>query len=261
MNHQPKKKYGQNFLRDKNLLQKIVRESNITNKDVIEVGPGQGALTAYLAESAKSVIAYEIDRSLEPILKQFVDKYANLQIRYEDFLDANISNDKEYHVVANVPYYITTPILFRILETKNIRTASLMIQKEVCERLLAKPGNKEYNALSIMVQLEAKVYKMMDVKRQLFYPIPNVDSAVIRIEKFEHPILEEESMQRLRHMVKEAFRQKRKTLVNNWHEAFGIDKKQLIDFLIQNGVDPYVRAESLDIQTFIKLAEEWPYDR
>ncbi len=261
MNHQPKKKFGQNFIRDKNLLQKIVRESHIKDQHVIEVGPGQGALTQFLVLEAKTVTAYEIDVSLKPMLDHLVLKHDNLTIFYEDFLDADLDSDEAYHVVANVPYYITTPILFKLLESKSVRSASLMIQKEVCDRLLAKPGTKEYNALSVILQLEAKAYKMMDVKRQLFYPVPNVDSAVIRIEKFEKPILSEGNMGHLRKMVKAAFKQKRKTIVNNWHDAYGIEKKDLINYLIEQQIDPYIRAEMLDIAAFIKLAEAWPYDR
>ncbi|MFA6377431.1 MAG: 16S rRNA (adenine(1518)-N(6)/adenine(1519)-N(6))-dimethyltransferase RsmA [Acholeplasmataceae bacterium] len=260
MNHQPKKKFGQNFLRDKNLLLKIVRESYIEHKNVIEIGPGQGALTSFLAEKASFVKAYEIDETLKPLLSELEIKYPNLSVIYQDFLEVEINDDQEYHVVANIPYNITSPILFKILETSQIRTASIMIQKEVADRLLAKPGTKDYNALSILLQIEAKAYKMVDVKRQMFYPVPNVDSAVIRIEKFNNPIISSELMPFLRKMVKEAFRQKRKTLVNNWHEAYKIEKKVLIDFLIEQGVDPYVRAESLSIDTFLKLREAWPYD-
>ena len=196
MNHQAKKKFGQNFLRDKNLLMKIVRDSNIENKHVIEVGPGQGALTTFLALAATDVTAYEIDTSLKPILDDIERQHQNLTVIYQDFLETDLTQSKDdLHVVANVPYYITTPILFKILETPSIRTASLMIQKEVCDRLLASPDSKQYNALSIILQYYAKVHKMMDVKRQMFYPIPNVDSAVIRIEKREIPLIEPEKEQ------------------------------------------------------------------
>lgn len=159
MNHQPKKKFGQNFLRDKNLLLKIVRESYIEHKNVIEIGPGQGALTSFLAEKASFVKAYEIDETLKPLLSELEIKYPNLSVIYQDFLEVEINDDQEYHVVANIPYNITSPILFKILETSQIRTASIMIQKEVADRLLAKPGTKDYNALSILLQIEAKAIK------------------------------------------------------------------------------------------------------
>jgi len=258
VNHQAKKRFGQNFLRDKNLLIKIVKDSNIINKHVIEVGPGQGALTTFLALSAQDVVAYEIDVSLKPILDKIEKEHTNLKVVYEDFLEADLSvYHDDMHVVANVPYYITTPILFKILETPSIKTASLMIQKEVCDRLLATPDSKQYNALSIILQYHAHVHKMMDVKRHMFYPVPNVDSAVIRIEKRDVPLIEPEKEKIFIHLVKEAFRQKRKTLVNNWHEAFNKPKINLETFLISQGFVANIRAEALTKEDFIRLARMW----
>ncbi len=261
MNHQAKKKFGQNFLRDKNLLMKIVRDSNIENKHVIEVGPGQGALTTFLALSALDVVAYEIDTALKPILDEIEEKHPNLKVIYEDFLKVNLLNEvQDFHVVANVPYYITTPILFKILETPAIKTASLMIQKEVCDRLLATPDSKQYNALSIILQYYAEAHKMIDVKRQMFYPIPNVDSAVIRIEKRDVPLVDKEKEGLFIYLVKEAFRQKRKTLVNNWYEAFKKPKVEIEQFLIDNGFKSNVRAEALTKEDFIRLTKVWGND-
>lgn len=258
MNHQAKKRFGQNFLRDKNLLMKIVKDSNIINKHVIEVGPGQGALTTFLALSAQDVVAYEIDVSLKPILDKIEKEHTNLKVVYEDFLEADLSVFlDDMHVVANVPYYITTPILFKILETPSIKTASLMIQKEVCDRLLATPDSKQYNALSIILQYHAHVHKMMDVKRHMFYPVPNVDSAVIRIEKRDVPLIEPDKEKIFIQLVKEAFRQKRKTLVNNWHEAFNRSKIDLETFLIREGFVANIRAEALTKEDFIRLARMW----
>lgn len=259
MTHQPKKKFGQNFLRDKNLLQKIVRFSHIEQKNVIEIGPGQGALTQFLALHAKQVIAYEIDKELHVFLDRYETKYEHVSVRYEDFMTAELPTD-EYHVVANVPYYITTPILFRILEADQIKTASIMIQKEVCDRLLAKPHTKAYNALSILVQYYAKASLMMNVNRKLFYPIPNVDSAVIRIEKYEKRALNKTKEQQFFNIVKASFKQKRKTLVNNLHQSFNIPKTDLILFLTSLGLDERIRAEQIDLETFIMMAKEWPYD-
>jgi 16S rRNA (adenine1518-N6/adenine1519-N6)-dimethyltransferase len=262
MNHQAKKKFGQNFLRDKNLLLKIVRESHIENKHVIEVGPGQGALTSYLAEKAEDVVAFEIDASLSPILDVLEQTHDNLKIVYQDFLNTDLSiYPYDLHVVANVPYYITTPILFKLLESKNVKTASLMIQKEVCDRLLATPSSKDYNALSVILQFQTKAYKMMDVKRHLFYPVPNVDSAVIRIEKLEKKMIDETKESLFIAFVKGAFKQKRKTLVNNLNSAFDVPKNEIEVFLIKQGIDIRTRAEALSLDTFIKLVKEWPYDR
>ena len=261
MNHQAKKKYGQNFLRDKNLLMKMVRLSEIEHKHVLEVGPGQGALTSFLAEQALDVVCYEIDQSLKPILDPLELKYPNLTIIYEDFMEADLSHlPSELHVVANVPYYITTPILFKILETDSIQSASLMIQKEVLDRLLAKPGSPSYNALSIVLQFHAEASKMMDVKRHMFYPVPNVDSAVIRLVKRKNRLIEVEYESLFLKLVKEAFRQKRKTLVNNWFEAFGVPKTTLESFLIEQGYRPDVRAEQLSMDDFICMVKVWSYD-
>lgn len=261
MNHQAKKKYGQNFLRDKNLLMKIVRESHIENKHVIEVGPGQGALTSYLATQALDVIAYEIDTTLSPILSELEHKHPNLKVVYGDFLEADLSiYPYDLHVVANVPYYITTPILFKLLETKSIQTASLMIQKEVCDRLLATPDSKDYNALSVILQYQAHAFKMLDVKRHMFYPVPNVDSAVIRIEKREKRLIEEDKESFFIKFVKGAFKQKRKTMVNNLFETFGIAKIELETYLQKHDISIQTRAEALSLDQFINLAKEWPYD-
>lgn len=261
MNHQAKKKFGQNFLRDKNLLLKIVNESKIEGKIVIEVGPGQGALTSFLASKAERVIAYEIDETLRPILDQLSNQHQNLEIIYQDFLEIDLSpyND-DLHVVANVPYYITTPILFKLLSTKQIKTASLMIQKEVCDRLLAKPNQKQYNALSIILQYFTKASKMIDVKRHMFFPVPNVDSTVIRIEKKDDLPLNETHEKVFLKLVKEGFRQKRKTLVNNWHQSFNIPKNEIEIYLEKQGFNRQVRAESLSITDFIKLTEGWYFD-
>ena len=258
MNHQAKKKFGQNFLRDKNLLLKIVRESHIDQKNVIEVGPGQGALTSFLAEKAHHVIAYEIDTSLSPILDQLEQTYSNLKIIYQDFLQVNLDDLKEdYHVVANVPYYITTPILFKLLETKSIKTASLMIQKEVCDRLLAEPNSKAYNALSVILKYHANASKMMDVKRHLFFPVPNVDSAVIRIEKRDNPLLDQKDEEKFIHLVKSSFKQKRKTLINNLYEAYQISKDDIEKFLVKASINPQARAETLSLDQFMHLSKVW----
>lgn len=261
MNHQAKKKFGQNFLRDKNLLMKIVRNSHIDNKTVIEVGPGQGALTSYLASQAKEVFAFEIDTSLRPILNAIEENHDNLKIIYGDFLEADLKDyGNDLHVVANVPYYITTPILFKLLETESIKTASLMIQKEVCERLLATPDSKDYNALSVILQYQAHAYKMMDVKRHMFYPVPNVDSAVIRIEKRDKKLIEPDKEELFIRFVKGAFKQKRKTMINNLHETFQVPKTDLMSFLIEHKIDEKTRAEALTMEQFIYLVREWPYD-
>ena len=142
-----KKKFGQNFLTDKNLLQKIVNSANIDGLDVIEIGPGQGALTNYLVLQAKTVTAYEVDNDLKDFLYNLASKHDNLTVNFMDILEVDLPNDKEYHVVANIPYNITSPIIFKLLESDNIKSATLMVQKEVCDRITARPGSKIYGAL------------------------------------------------------------------------------------------------------------------
>ena len=258
MSHQAKKRFGQNFLKDKNLLMKIVKESNILNKNVIEVGPGQGALTTFLALTAKKVICYEIDLDLKPILSSLEAKFENLEVYYEDFLNTDLTKlEGEWHVVANVPYYITTPILFKILETKQIKSASLMVQKEVIDRLIALPNTKQYNALSIILKYHAEVHKMMDVKRHMFQPIPNVDSAVIRVIKRDEPLLDQSLEKLFLKIVKESFKQKRKTILNNLSQGFEIKKDQLIEFLQKNQINPSIRAEGLSLEDFLTLTKVW----
>jgi 16S rRNA (adenine1518-N6/adenine1519-N6)-dimethyltransferase len=252
MKHQAKKRFGQNFLRDKNLLKKIVESADIEQKNVIEVGPGQGALTGFLALKAKSVVAYEIDFSLQSILQGIEKSHPNLTVIFDDFMKVDLSTlTSQHHVVANVPYYITTPILFKILEEPKISTATMMIQKEVCDRLLAKPKDSAYNALSIIIESMTEAYKVMDVKRHLFFPIPNVDSAVIRLVKREVKLLDDKGI----HLVKAAFTQKRKTLTNNWHQAFDIPKTEIEKMLVDNGYNKDIRAEHLSLEDFIKLRE------
>jgi len=260
VNHQAKKKFGQNFLSDKNLLKKIVSEAKIEDKNVIEVGPGLGALTVFLAQKAKSVIAYEIDLSLKPMLDSIEKEYSHLQIIYKDFMEVQLeSGENEYHVVANVPYYITTPILFKILECDNIRSATLMIQKEVIDRLLAKPHTKAYNALSVLIQHQTDAHKVMDVKRHMFSPIPNVDSAVIHMVKKEKTMSYEKEIAFI-NWVKEAFRQKRKTLTNNLHQAYNIPKTKIEEMLRSLGFREDIRAEAISIPDFIKIFEVFSHD-
>jgi 16S rRNA (adenine1518-N6/adenine1519-N6)-dimethyltransferase len=252
-----KKKFGQNFLRDKNLLEKIVKSAQIEHKDVIEIGPGQGALTSFLASYAQNVLAYEVDLSLKPFLKEIEQKHQNLTIRYEDFLQAKLNLTKDTHVVANIPYYLTSPILFKILETDQIKTATIMIQKEVCERLLSKKGSKTYNALSVMMQYYAVSNKVMDVKKTLFYPVPKVDSAVIRIVKRNQPLLPKDLEETFIQFLKCAFKQKRKTLVNNLYECSQRDKNQIIEMIRKHNFQESIRAEKLALDEFLSLFNDW----
>jgi len=258
MDHQMKKRFGQNFLRDPNLLAKIVRMADVSGKNVIEVGPGMGTLTQALCQVASKVRAYEIDKTLKRYLEELKGTHANLEIVWTDFLDVDLENLEEtWDVVANVPYYITTPILFKILEAERVGSATLMVQKEVASRLLSDPGQKTYNALSVILQNRADVMKVMDVSRKMFHPVPNVDSSVVRIVKHEDHDPKGRAL--FETFVKHAFTQKRKTLVNNLHEGYGVPKSEITDFLVTNDLDPLVRAERLSVPTFRTLSSEWPW--
>lgn len=261
MNHQTKKHFGQNFLKDTNLLKKIVREADIKNKNVLEIGPGQGGLTKELVLVAKDVVAYEIDLSLKKFLDSLENECDNLSIIYQDFLKSELKLNEETHLVANVPYYITTPILFTFLETKNLKSATMMIQKEVAERLIAEPSTKAYNALSVLVQYYTTVKKVMDVDRRLFYPVPKVDSIVVRlIKRIEREIPSNDEPLFIE-FIKAAFKQKRKTLINNLFEFEKISKDKIKDQLKRAGLNEKVRAEALALQHWIALFEVWKNDR
>ncbi len=257
MQHQAKKKFGQNFLTDRNLLEKIVRLSNIKNQHVIEIGPGRGALTEFLARDAKDVVAYEIDTTLKPILNKIKAANDNLTIIYEDFMKIDLDIKEETHIVANVPYYITTPIIFKFLETTNLKSATIMIQKEVAERINAKPNQKQYNNLSVLIQYFAEVEKLMDVKRHMFNPAPNVDSIVIKITKRDQRMLEAKDEEQFIKLIRLAFTQKRKTLVNNLSLYPEVTKSDVIEFLKSLGFDERIRAEQLSIEDFVRLSKEW----
>ncbi len=257
MQHQAKKKFGQNFLKDKNLLEKIVRLSKIKDCHVIEIGPGQGALTTFLARDAKDVVCYEIDKSLKRFLNPIEIQNDNLDIIYEDFMQVDLDLKEEAHIVANVPYYITTPIIFKFLETNYLKSATMMIQKEVADRLNAKPNTKQYNNLSVLIQYYTHISKLMDVKRHMFTPVPNVDSIVIQMTKKDRLPLTKDEEEAFVNFVKLAFTQKRKTLVNNLSLDETKDKQDIIKYLEDHGYDPRVRAEQLTIDDFIKLSKGW----
>lgn len=256
-NHIMKKKFGQNFLTDKNLLKKIVDSADIKEKNVIEIGPGQGALTQFLVLDAKKVIAYEIDLDLKTYLESLEANHNNLTIKFEDILKVDIPKDEEYHVVANIPYNITSPIIFKILDTKNIKSATLMVQKEVCDRITANPNNKNYNGLSVIIQYYMDVFKIMNVSKKLFRPVPKVDSAVFKMVR-KQPILNENEEKLFIEIVKASFHQKRKTLLNNLSFAFDISKDTINELLLNLNINSSLRAENISVEQFIKITKNWP---
>ena len=251
-----KKKFGQNFIVDKNIIESIISKSNI-DKDtlVIEIGPGAGSLTSELGKVAGQVIAYEIDKEVKPILEKNIEE--NTEIIYEDFLKRNVKEDlKKYnyskiYVVANLPYYITTPIIVKLIEDKlNIDKIVVMVQKEVGDRFKAKPNSKDYNSLSIFLNYYYTVEKLLDVSRNVFIPKPNVDSIVVSFTKKENKI-KVDNEQIFFKLVRDSFKQKRKTLRNNLK---GYDLEKVEEVLNKHNLNLTVRAEALPIEIFAEIA-------
>ena len=255
LDHNFKKKYGQNWLHDKNVLTKIINTINITKDDlVIEIGPGTGNLTKYLTEEAGYVIAYEIDKSLEKALD--VIAQPNLEVIFDDFLKRDIISDikgeyKNVYVIANLPYYITTPIITKLIET-NVPVAKmcLMMQKEVGDRLLAKPGTREYNSLTVYLNYYFNISKVMDVSKHSFIPKPNVDSSVILLEK-KDDLLELNNPDLFFKLVRDAFQFKRKNIKNNL-KGYNLDRIERV--LSNHGLDLTVRAEAVSLEMFVEMA-------
>ena len=250
-----KKKFGQNFIVDKNIIHSIISKSNI-DKDtlVIEIGAGGGSLTTELDKVSGHVIAYEIDKTLKPILEKH--NLNNTTIIYEDFLKRNVKEDlknfsyKKTYVVANLPYYITTPIIIKLIEDKlNIDKIVVMVQKEVGDRFKAVPNTKEYNSLSIFLNYYYTVEKLLDVSKNVFIPKPNVDSIVVSFTKKENKVKvdDEEIFFKL---VRDSFKQKRKTLRNNLK---GYDLEKVEEVLKRHNLDLTVRAEALPIEIFAEI--------
>ncbi len=253
-----KKKFGQNFIIDENIIDAIVSKSAI-DKDtlVIEVGPGAGSLTYKLCSKAAFVLCYEIDKELKNVLEENLNSCENYEIVYEDFLKANVKSKlKEYpyskiYVVANLPYYITTPIIIKIIEEQiPVQKMILMVQKEVGNRFRAHPGTKEYNSLTIFLNYYFSVKKVLDVNRNVFLPKPNVDSIVVSFTRKElsNKVHNESLFFKL---IRDSFRQKRKTLRNNLKEY---DLKKIESILNEKGYDLSLRAENLPMEVFIDIA-------
>ncbi|MFI3252369.1 MAG: 16S rRNA (adenine(1518)-N(6)/adenine(1519)-N(6))-dimethyltransferase RsmA [bacterium] len=259
-----KKKFGQNFLIDQNILEGIVNASSIT-KDVavIEIGPGIGALTEHLCHNAGKVLAYEIDNNLIPILKNNLDEYDNITVLNKDFLEADVVADikeylsdyKEVYLVANLPYYITTPIIMHLLENvKEVTKYTMMMQLEVADRICSNKGKKDYNNLSIVIQYLANVKKALFVSRNVFMPKPNVDSAVVVFDIKEKPDFAANNEKFFFSFVRKSFHNRRKTLVNNINFAYGMPKDEIAKILEENNINPLVRSEALSIEEFVNLA-------
>ncbi len=267
------KKYGQNFLIDANILEKIIRLSEITKDDcVIEIGPGIGTMTQYLAESAGKVIAIEIDRHLIPILEETLKEYKNVTIMNEDVLKVDIkkiveekNNGNPIKVVANLPYYITTPIVMGLFESGvPLQDITIMVQKEVAERMQVGPGSKDYGALSLAVQYYARPEVLLQVPGTCFMPRPAVGSAVIRLKRYEEPPVTAQDEKKMFAVIRAAFGQRRKTLSNalsgglTYADPEGnpvqVNRQQVCAALEKMGIKPDIRGEALTLAQFAELS-------
>ena len=253
-----KKKFGQNFIIDENIIKSIITKSDIDeNTLVIEIGVGAGALTIGLSQFAKNVLCYEIDETLKQVLDVTLKNQKNVDIIYKDFLQADIKNDikkyeyKKIYVIANLPYYITTPIIMRIIESKiDVDKIVVMVQKEVGDRFKASPNTKDYNSLSVFLNYYFDIKKLLDVSRNVFMPKPNVDSIVVEFKKKEN-IYKVKNEDFFFKLIRDSFVQKRKTIRNNL-KGYDLDKIETV--LKKHNFDLSVRAEQLPIEIFVELA-------
>lgn len=260
------KKFGQNFLIDSHVLNKIIHASHIGKEDmVIEIGPGIGSLTQELAEHAKAVVAIEIDTHLIPILEDTLSSYDNISIINEDVLKVNLNqlvsernDNKPVKVVANLPYYITTPIIMGLFESHvPIDTITVMVQKEVADRMKATPGTKDYGALSLAVQYYSDPYIVANVPPNCFMPRPKIGSAVIRLTKHHEPPVQVQDEKLMFRLIRASFGQRRKTLINSLYNNMKdtYTKEQLKEAIEKVGLQVSVRGEALPLQAFAALAD------
>ena len=249
-----KKKFGQNFLTDKNLLTQIVEKSGVMSDDVVvEIGAGKGALTEVLSKNAKKVYSFEIDRELFDFLGEKFNG-TNVEMIFEDVMkvsDEEINNivGGKFKLVANLPYYVTSPILTRFLQNKNMESCTVMVQEEVADRIVAGPKTKDYGVLTVICQMFGDAKKVLRVNRKMFYPVPNVDSVVVRIDKTDNKT---ENFEEFIAFVKKAFSMRRKKLSTNL-ESSKLKKAEIEKVLVENGFSDMARAEELSIADFEKL--------
>lgn len=260
------KKFGQNFLIDTRVLERIIAQAEITKDDmVLEIGPGIGTMTQYLCENAREVVAVEIDNSLIPILEDTLSEYNNVTVINDDILKVDINKLVEEHnagkpikVVANLPYYITTPIIMGLFEKKvNVDSITVMVQKEVADRMKSGPGSKDYGALSLAVQYYSKPEIVANVPPNCFMPRPNVSSAVIRLKLYDEMAVKVENENLLFRLIRASFNQRRKTLVNGIKNSGELNytKEQVVEALAKMGLNENIRGETLTLEQFGELSD------
>lgn len=261
------KKFGQNFLIDTHVLDKIIAAAGVTKEDmVLEIGPGIGTMTQRLAEAAGRVVAVEIDTNLIPILNETLGEFENITIINEDILKVDIKKlAEEYNagrpikVVANLPYYITTPIIMGLFESGvPIDNITVMVQKEVADRMQVGPGSKDYGALSLAVQYYAEPYIVANVPPNCFIPRPNVGSAVIRLTRHEKPPVQVEDRDLMFKLIRASFNQRRKTLQNGLNNSpeLSFTKEQIAEAIAAMGLSPSIRGEALTLAQFAQLSDQ-----
>ena len=266
------KKFGQNFLIDTHVLEKIIAAAGVTEDDcVLEIGPGIGTMTQYLAEHARSVVAVEIDKNLIPILQETLKEYENITIINDDILKVDINKlTEEYNggrpikVVANLPYYITTPNIMGLFEGGvPIDNITVMVQKEVAERMQVGPGSKDYGALSLAVQYYADAYIVANVPPNCFIPRPGVGSAVIRLTRHKEPPVEVDDPKLMFKLIRASFNQRRKTLQNGLNNSpeLPFAKDEIADAIESLGVTPQIRGEALTLKQFADLSNYFTRNR
>ena len=260
------KKFGQNFLIDTRVLERIIEQAEITKDDmVLEIGPGIGTMTQYLCENAREVVAVEIDNSLIPILEDTLSEYNNVTVINDDILKVDINKLVEEHnagkpikVVANLPYYITTPIIMGLFEKKvNVDSITVMVQKEVADRMKSGPGSKDYGALSLAVQYYSKPEIVANVPPNCFMPRPNVSSAVIRLKLYDEMAVKVENEKLLFRLIRASFNKRRKTLVNGIKNSGELNytKEQVVEALAKMGLNENIRGEALTLEQFGELSD------
>ncbi len=255
------KALGQNFITDANLLDAIVADSGITSDDtVVEIGTGAGTLTRAIAKVAKKVYSFEVDRNLQPVLALSLQGVDNAEVIFRDVLKMkddelrSIVGDK-FKVVANLPYYITTPLAMRFIESSlDVRSITIMVQKEVALRFVAKPNTADYSAITLAIEMAGNAQITRNVSRNMFFPSPNVDSAVVRID-IDRTKLDGENAPLLHKLVRSSFAMRRKTLANNLSVAFQIDKQEAGKLIEEAGFSPMVRGEALSLDDYKKLTK------
>ncbi len=255
------KALGQNFITDANLLDAIVADSGITSDDtVVEIGTGAGTLTRAIAKVAKKVYSFEVDRNLQPVLALSLQGVDNAEVIFRDVLKMKDDELKSvvgdsFKVVANLPYYITTPLAMRFIESSlDVKSVTIMVQKEVALRFVAKPNTADYSAITLAIEMAGNAQITRNVSRNMFFPSPNVDSAVVRID-IDRTKLDGENAPLLHKLVRSSFAMRRKTLANNLSVAFQIDKQEAGKLIEEAGFSPMVRGEALSLDDYKKLTK------